>query len=365
MIEAIKEELMLLYNNPQQLKYRDAQSQYTLELKSSRIQPDADYGHMRPVLRFHGTPCFPRQDLVAITGKAKCGKTLLMSILMAAALWGGDVMGFEGEDALLKVMYIDTEQAEYSTQFVLNRVVKLSTLPYSPERFQVFNLRRKSATERLQLVTAAISQEKPDLVIIDGIRDLLLDFNDIAESSSLIGHLMTLASDFDCSIVCALHQNKPKDDNNMRGHLGTELINKAAEVYEMVREDDVLRMRQMVSRNEPIDQDLLFQVALDATGMALPVEFVGTSTAENSAALDAPSLDILQKVFEGGQKLKYNELIRGIWQYCKPAQLDGNLLWKLAKAGHYVTDAGANYWMLSNKALSLAARRNEPTLPLT
>lgn len=202
MTEKILEELRLFHGRPQVMEYRDIEEQYRGQLDSHLVRPDADYGEMRPTMLYQGIPCFPRQDLVAITGKAKCGKTWATSILMAAAMWGGEILGMEAAEDLLKVLYVDTEQAAYSTQKVLQRVLKMSTLPYNDERLQMLNLRRETHDLRLQLLLATMSRMRPDLVIIDGVRDLLLDFNDIEESMTLINRLMKLASWFVSAPEC-------------------------------------------------------------------------------------------------------------------------------------------------------------------
>lgn len=66
------------------------------------------------------------------------------------------------------------------------------------------------------------------MVIIDGIRDLLLDINNASESVAVINKMMEWSSKYDLHIHCVLHQNK--GDNNVRGHIGTEMNNKAETV---------------------------------------------------------------------------------------------------------------------------------------
>lgn len=66
------------------------------------------------------------------------------------------------------------------------------------------------------------------LVIIDGIRDLMLDINSTSESVEVINKMMEWSSKYDLHIHCVLHLNK--GDNNVRGHIGTEMSNKAETV---------------------------------------------------------------------------------------------------------------------------------------
>ena len=70
--------------------------------------------------------------------------------------------------------------------------------------------------------------ENGGLVIIDGIRDMVYDINSPGESTRIISKLMQWTDDRQIHIHTILHQNK--GDENARGHIGTELNNKAETV---------------------------------------------------------------------------------------------------------------------------------------
>lgn len=55
-------------------------------LEKMRITPEKALRPMAFLFRLFGKPCFPRGELVAITGKAKSGKTYLTTMLMAACI---------------------------------------------------------------------------------------------------------------------------------------------------------------------------------------------------------------------------------------------------------------------------------------
>ena len=58
---------------------------------------------------------------------------------------------------------------------------------------------------------------------------------------------MRLANDFSMAIIVVLHQNKA--DNNPRGHLGAELTHKSELVVEIKKEDNVITIKQALSRD--------------------------------------------------------------------------------------------------------------------
>ena len=277
-----------------------ALSPQMLLLEQLRITPEKQLKPMEFLFRLFGKPCFPRRELVAITGKAKSGKTFVTSMLMACCQVN-EVLAFQRmREEPLHVLWYDTEQSDESTQDILkNRVITMikatdQTTPYpilckqsvpkgrapeqsSPTRslsysggeidrpFDVFNVRGVEWKERRDLLREAIKRCKPDLVIVDGIRDLVNDINDGVLAQEVMEELLHLATQQNCCIVCVLHQNKGSEDHNLRGWIGTELMNKAFEVYacEKMMPQRVFKVEQTLTRKYDIEQTLYFEVGED------------------------------------------------------------------------------------------------------
>ena len=213
-----------------------------------RITPAKELPPMRFLFTFNDTPCMPVCELVAGTGKAKSGKTLWMSLIMACALNGEQLALKRNSEEPLTVLWFDTEQSEQSTQDILvNRIMTLAgiqvsevngyvdadghTFPFD-DKFYALNVRGIGWEMRKELLQYAIQQYKPDLVILDGTKDLMVDINDATQATDTIESLMSCAQLNKCCIVNVLHQNKAESDRNMRGSIGTELTNKAFEAFE-------------------------------------------------------------------------------------------------------------------------------------
>ena len=300
-----------------------------LLLEQLRITPERQLPKMDFLFRLFGKPCFPRRELVAITGKAKSGKTFVTSMLMAKGTSpnpaGRGEVAADGVPCLqrtgdepLRVLWYDTEQSDESTQDILkNRVLRMIHKPNtkvqldgpkgkvnhsnstknkdSPDlfdacdpslandqessvcseeesvesvesvvekAFDVFNVRVVEWKERRDLLTEAVKRYGPDLVIVDGIRDLVNDINDGVLAQEVMEELLKLATDKQCCIVCVLHQNKGSEDHNLRGWIGTELMNKAFEVYacEKMMPERVFKVEQTLTRKYDIEETLYFRV---------------------------------------------------------------------------------------------------------
>ena len=247
------------------------------ELFKERITPETDLPPMQPLFEMFGVPCFYRGELVADCGKAKSGKTFFLSILMAGCLTEKALAlrrychtenterTERTEMKPLRVLWMDTEQSQQSTQEILkDRIIPLSAASDLNETFYAFNLRGLGYDRRQRMVEVAVRAIKPDIVILDGIKDLMTDINDAVQATIIMEKLMGLAKEMNCCIVCVLHQNKSEQDRNMRGSIGTELTNKAFEVFqcEVISENnektDTFKVTHTYSRKQKMKQKFYY-----------------------------------------------------------------------------------------------------------
>ena len=255
-----------------------ALSPQMLLLEQLRITPEKELPKMEFLFQLYDKPCFPRRELVAITGKAKSGKTFVTSMLMACCQ-SRDVLAFQRiGDEPFRVLWYDTEQSDESTQDILkNRVMRM--VDGDGKLFDIFNVRGVAWKERRDLLREAVTRCKPDLVIVDGIRDLVNDINDGTLAQEVMEELMHLATEHDCCIVCVLHQNKSGEDHNLRGWIGTELMNKAFEVYscEKLLPQHIFSLEQTLTRKYDIERTMYFEVGDDGLPVSCGVPTDGGS----------------------------------------------------------------------------------------
>jgi hypothetical protein len=259
----------------------------TLDSKFERSFFDDTVAYQEPpfLFEFKGVGFSPLGGIQALSGQKKNGKSIFASILMAMALSSDsstsrfatrfpglrlrqstiNLLGHEP-----RVLYVDTEQEKENTDKVIERAKWLAEMEshVHNERLTIQWLRaipedEDPAEYRMQAILYAIERTRPDLVLIDGIRDLVHDFNDIAESSKLINELMALSTKHNMCIWCTLHMNpRPSNDDEegkMRGHLGTELGNKASDIFTMRKKKNKatgivsFTMQQLDARGKDID----------------------------------------------------------------------------------------------------------------
>ena len=201
--------------------------------QESRLSLSRCYEKAPEILKVHGSVIGTLGNFSASIGKAKSKKTFNVSAIVAAALKNGTVLRYAAElpEEKRKMLYIDTEQSPYHCLKVMKRILRMAGLPDDRDSgyLEFLALRKYTPEQRISIVEQAI-YHSPDigLVIIDGIRDMVYDINSPGESTRIISKLMQWTDDRQIHIHTILHQNK--GDENARGHIGTELNNKAETV---------------------------------------------------------------------------------------------------------------------------------------
>lgn len=202
-------------------------------LSASQIKVTDTYETPPQIIWIDNSTIATLGNFSASTGKAKSKKTFNVSAIVAASLVGRQVLNYRASlpEGKQRILYVDTEQSRYHCHNVLARILKLAGLPTTTdsENLDFICLREYSPSVRINVIDFALQQNRGyGLVIIDGIRDLMLDINSTSESVEVINKMMEWSSKYDLHIHCVLHLNK--GDNNVRGHIGTEMSNKAETV---------------------------------------------------------------------------------------------------------------------------------------
>ena len=203
-------------------------------VEASVIHANASFNTPQEILWVNDAAIATLGNFSASTGKAKSRKTFNVSAIVAAALRNKTVLSYRARlpEEKRRILYIDTEQSGYHCQRVLKRILALAGCHDNKDHPNLIYLGMRNAApkERLQLVEHAITKYSVHLgmVVIDGVRDLMLDINDPSESVTVVNALMRWSATYNIHIHVVLHLNK--NDDHVRGHIGTELNNKAESV---------------------------------------------------------------------------------------------------------------------------------------
>lgn len=202
-------------------------------LQGFRITTQTEVEPEAYTLSVDGVGFFARCDVHAVKGKQKSGKSAVLKVC-AAALLRGQQFRVKSEEEEPEVLHIDTEQQAADVKLVIDEVKQMTGLDdtYIDQHLHLYTLRRRSYDTLLEDLRLLIESLHPQVVFLDGVVDFIQSFNDEVLSRQLIRDLQMICEEHGCAIVCVLHENKATDDENMRGHLGTVLSQKAGSVLQ-------------------------------------------------------------------------------------------------------------------------------------
>lgn len=207
------------------------------------------------VIKVGGSTIGTLGNFSASTGKGKSKKTFNVCAIVASALTGRQVLNYQASfpKGKRRVLYFDTEQSEFHCHKVLERINLLSGYQrnYDCDMIEFLNLREYGPINRRRFIELLLADRQDvGLVIIDGLRDLLFDINSSTEAAEVIGLLMRWSSQYKLHIHTVLHLNK--GDDNVRGHIGTELNHKAETILQIVQncnDSDISEVRASLIRD--------------------------------------------------------------------------------------------------------------------
>jgi hypothetical protein len=279
-----------------------------------RIKFDENLIEPNPVISFNNISLGSVGDFTLITGKPKSKKTFLLS-LIASSMYNDSLSeAIRGQfpEGKNKIAYFDTEQSKYDVQKVANRIKALSAAPVENSLF-IYSLREWNHETKKKIIEDFVNDDDTiGLVIIDGIRDLLSDINDPKQATLISEWLLELTAKNNIHLITVLHQNK--GDNNSRGHIGTELNNKASSVISVTldpKNNSVSIVSPEFMRGQSFEP-FAFQINEDGLPKVLkehevPIEY---SKKRNPIDIDDEIyLKVINRTFDGKSFLKYGELI--------------------------------------------------------
>jgi len=206
-----------------------------------------------------------------LIGKAKGKKSFLVQLLINSAINQGNLEAFiistlpEGKRT---VLVIDTEQGRYRSQKILKRAERQAAGHNG--KLVVHDLRSYNPDQRLKITEKLIyTTLNLGIVFIDGARDLVTSINDEEQATNLSSMLLKWTADLQIHISVVLHQNK--NDAQARGHLGTELVNKAETVLSATKDPEIDSM-SIVQAEACRDKEFLpFAFCINEEGLPLIV----------------------------------------------------------------------------------------------
>ena len=299
---------------PQKPDFLQGDEWFDTQVDDDFLDFDEPYRPPRYTMERDGVPFADVGELHIISGKPGNGKTGLMSQLEAATLGrqfgntvsrevGHIVRDAEGnivtgqdkrpvfQPRPTRILHIDTEQGKDDTIAFKNRVISMSGVPAQEAKEHFFILRLRDtelAQDRWKKILKAIYVVQPTDIFLDGMLDIVEDYNDQKECQPIIRKCMMLATYYDASLWAVLHENPLVD--KLVGTLGSITQRKVSEIFTVIKvkqsdlkesdrnpalPDIYFRVKQVKARGRDVE-DWLFRYENNVGGWGQPVELETT-----------------------------------------------------------------------------------------
>lgn len=203
------------------------------------MKPKIDYRALLETRRFNdATDCEQEKEhflindsvigtagnFVNLVGLPKAGKSTFLSAIIASAISRKIVFDFKlflhPGSGRGRICLFDTEQSSYDFNKTIRRIKTLAGVRDIYKNFDCFTVREDYSNEILKMIYTYLKETPQcEILVIDGLLDLIDNFNDESASKTLIKYLRRWSKQFNCLIITVLHLGK-KDGHSL-GHLGS------------------------------------------------------------------------------------------------------------------------------------------------
>lgn len=203
-----------------------------------KIKEDIRFSN--PLINREGDGIVYRNTINVLQGKAGSHKSRLMEMFCSCILSNRPNDGFVGFSRFefittYLLLYVDTERnTKDQFPFALQKIIRKAgfATDKQPDNFDFISMIEISRENRLEALKSYIEDirlnyEGHIVIVLDVITDLISNFNDPRESMKLIDYMNTLINTQNVTFLCIIHEN-PSSGDKARGHLGTEIMNKAS-----------------------------------------------------------------------------------------------------------------------------------------
>jgi hypothetical protein len=236
-----------------------------------------------PLITIDESPVATPGNHSLLVGRKKSRKTLFV-------VWEISKFVTNRNHLATEAAIFDTEQGRKHVWGIRDKIYRMTN-----QNVPVFYMRGMSPRERRDFIEETVKYwpQKLRIIVIDGIRDLMSNINDPDECTEVVVWLEKLILTHNIHVINILHLNKT--DGNARGHIGSELLNKAEVTIELTLDENTgaTVVKCESSREKPFEP---FMFQHGPTGLP---EIIGQTVKGEGGMPDEEKLKRLEAVFEG------------------------------------------------------------------
>lgn len=183
-----------------------------LELRKYKpeYKPDTE----RVILRINSKVVATTQAYIVFGGLPKAGKSSFLNACIASAFVPYDIftMKITFPENRERLCLFDTESSDFDYYKRIDSIKEFADLNYMPANFDSYQVREDGSETIIKMVERYLELNSDcSVLVLDGMLDLISNYNDEVESSKLTKWLKKITKVYDLLIISVLHFNKSND----------------------------------------------------------------------------------------------------------------------------------------------------------
>jgi hypothetical protein len=284
---------------------------------------------LKPRVYFANESFVTNQNLSVILASPGTGKSSICESILASVLNKDcDTLSFKVDEDVQRAIYFDTERDLSMIDRSNERMLQRANVSEHLENALVVGLRENfSVKDKKEKIIQVIEHYKPQLILIDGVSDLMSNTNSEEETNLIIEWLNKIITHYNLSLITTLHPNKGTD--TARGWIGSEMLRKCEGVILVKENVDEIRTMSVTKARDSAKPKASFKWCNDNLRMMSCEHNTKVGAIKKLNVIDALTNNELEQLKKsiGFEDMKYNEIATALQQYLKeehPGVATGN-----------------------------------------
>jgi hypothetical protein len=309
--------------------------------------------HVEPCLLLGGERILSPGNLSVLIAQPGAGKSAVCEAILSGSIKPDcDSLGLSVRQGA-RAVYFDTERSIQDHWHSWQRMARRAGLEPGagvPVTFELLSL-FSSIGERREYIETFLQSGAADLVIIDGLGDLVESVNDEEICNACINLLLSHAKRFNIGLLATIHHNPQPGNEKARGHLGSEAMRRAESVL-IIKRDTENGVRTITTdfqhgknRNASDRLESCFTWNEEAQ------MFLSCARPEKKPAARERQAELIEALRAGKTVYTFTDLIEAIMKHTKKSEDAAKGIYRRLKNAGKLVPNGDLWGVISNESV--------------
>jgi len=243
------------------------------------------------------------------TGKSSLCESILSNVLNNDC----NHLGFYVDSEVERAVFFDCERDASLIDRSNDRMLKRAGVDEHHNKAIIVGLREVFAvSDKMQKIVDVIEFIKPQLILLDGVADLMSNTNSEDETNAVYNWMNQLCIKYEIAIITTLHPNK--NTETARGWIGSEMLRRCEGVASVRENVDEVRTIKITKARDSGKPQVSFKWCKD-TGTMISCDSPKTGVTKQPKIIDALTIYQLEQMKAGMCWMDEDKTIKKGWKF--------------------------------------------------